>query len=59
MPRDGRGKDEPYGEIFLSSNFLLLLVPSNQSQGLTDVAFPPATGKGTFSTLEERGRVSS
>lgn len=58
MPRDGRRKDEPYGDIFLCSNFLLLLVPSNQSQSLTDVVFPPVTGKGTFSTLEERGRVS-
>lgn len=58
MPRDGRGKDEPYGEIFLCSNFLLPLVPPSQSQGLTDVEFPPATGQGIFSTLEDGGRVS-
>lgn len=48
IPRDGRGKDESYGEIFLCSNFLLPLVPPDQSQGLTAMEFPPATGKGTL-----------
>lgn len=52
MPRDGRGKDESDGEISLCANSLLPLVPPNQSQGLTDVEFPPVR-KGTFSTLEE------
>lgn len=59
MPRTAEGRKSPMKNFFPCSNSLLPSVPPDQSQGLTDVEFPPATGKGTFSNLEEHERVST